>query len=164
MLYIDNNPPFLNADLPQVRCDAYRDYSQPCSRCQEAKIPCVTSSEFQRRQRQTKAQLQHELNQLKTQVQSFNELNIYTGPTEPVSQSMNATGQPQSGLQSMQLPESTFRADSSLIQNAGAQDQHQPPALLSNEGQLHPTAPRSLGDFRLEGSKIDDCHHLYVDR
>ena len=54
----------------KLRCDASKDYSQPCSRCHKFSLHCIISSSFKRNRRRNKAEMQREIDSLRQKIQT----------------------------------------------------------------------------------------------
>ncbi|EME78110.1 uncharacterized protein MYCFIDRAFT_79333 [Pseudocercospora fijiensis CIRAD86] len=137
----------------KVRCDAYLDYARPCTRCRAGNLPCVISKHFQRRPRQSKAQLQHEIDRLKARVegghdhenQSEPTPDHFSPPTRSNSDSRHVTfdGSP-TVLKSSSPAEGTY--DSSQFTHDDA------------------TLTRSLQNVTIESYHIDECYNMRVQK
>ncbi|KAL7916132.1 hypothetical protein GGI35DRAFT_21864 [Trichoderma velutinum] len=67
----------------KLRCDAHPDNYGPCSRCRRTQRDCVVSASFKRRTRQTKADLQRELDRLRSQYESNQSPNSTSSSGQP---------------------------------------------------------------------------------
>lgn len=82
----------------KLKCDAnVHDYTLPCSRCTKMDLDCVLSNNFKRRKKQTKAQLQDEIDRLRSKVPSQQEIRLSdrrpSMPTEGTLQSYTSPEQ-----------------------------------------------------------------------
>ncbi|KAG9242434.1 hypothetical protein BJ878DRAFT_170303 [Calycina marina] len=140
----------------KLRCDASRDYTQPCSRCQQKNIECCVSKTFQRRKKQTKAQLRHENEMLRKQ--------LVCDSSMP-SQASGLSHSPAVGEEYMKGPASVEGSLPHLMDHIPHQSSHASTRLESLPLPVvhSTTTAQILGGLELEPRKIDDCFRLFFE-
>ncbi|KAI1621282.1 hypothetical protein EDD37DRAFT_594367 [Exophiala viscosa] len=147
----------------KLRCDASKDYSQPCSRCVRMKLNCVVLKSFKRTKKQTKAQLQAEVDQLKQQLVTSDALEPSSVSSSTVTGNDNTVRYTVMNCQTNGMP---FEASISRVaandpvafpENSFAPDTNCP----TSAGGLSMTSCQALDDFELGSNQIDDCFALF---
>ncbi|KXT10340.1 hypothetical protein AC579_4954 [Pseudocercospora musae] len=156
----------------KVRCDAYLDYSRPCTRCRAGKLPCVISKDFQRRPRQSKAQLQHEIDRLKAKVEGDGDHENHNGstpdhyspPTRSNSDSRHVrfSGSPTETSKPLPTPASHASPARSLRDVLKSSSPAEGTYDSSQFTQYDATLTRSLQNVTIESHHIDECYDIFL--
>ena len=136
----------------KLRCDAHLDYSKPCSRCSKLGLECSVTSNFKRRKKRTKAQLQQELDELREQARyslissgAETERSDSLLPSVPSAWPLAVSDVAVEKLGSISVDDLTFEIQ-----------RYNP-----SEYSMQQTLPRTLAGQEVDPKRINDCFSLF---
>ncbi|GFF28779.1 Regulatory protein LEU3 [Aspergillus lentulus] len=165
------------------KCDAYLNPDQPCTRCRKSQIKCVISDPFRREhKRQRRAELEHEANELRRQLQAAQapnhhaspiamltaaaEMGVHSASSEialslptppaPALPTPPASGPPSCAAA---LPVPSYAQQ--LLSSAGLGEPLAQVDIEPDNHRLEPTVPRTLNNVTVKAEEIDDLFQVF---
>lgn len=126
--------------MMQIRCDAQQRQPQQCTRCKKMGLDCIILPTSAKSSRRTKADLQRELDSLKTKVQK-----------------QNLAHEPQTFFS---RPEDIHPRNVTSSRSLDVSLEAAQPDASPDSPDLANTLPRTLNGLVVEADKIDDCFAL----
>ena len=127
----------------KLKCDARKDYSRPCSRCANLNLQCIVSTSFRRRKKQTKAELQKEIEKLRS-----------GADPAPATVLLGQSG--------ASIPETSKAQLATPLSSQTSPDNSVSHALKTRiEAAYLATISRTLAGCTVDPQQINDCWRLY---